>query len=99
MRSVDEGASRAWEEVGHVYLCDVKGDKFPHEEIREKKRLLHSLIARNDSEGEICLECPALKVQDWPHKNYLVDKITLNTWLHLQSEVQVLFRCPSRFHA
>jgi len=92
-----DSSGRGWDEVGHIYLCDVKDNKFPHEEIRKNKHLLHAMIARNDAEAEVCLECPVLKTQAWPETNYLVSKISLNTWLHCNLKCQYCFVAQPNF--
>src|SRR5829696_7325912 len=80
-----------WNEAGHVYLCDVADDKFPHEAIREARAKLHAQIAALNPEATVCIECPVLKMAEWGARQYLVRYISLNTWL-LQSEMLLLLR-------
>lgn len=93
------GAAVEFEEVGHVYLCDVKDNRFPSEEIRRKKASLHALIAQQDEKAAVCLECPTLKTQDWSEQRYLCTHITLNTWLHCNLKCTYCFVAHPDFKA
>lgn len=85
------GAANDWEEVGHIYLCHVKDNKFPYEVIRQKRQELHAMIAKKSSEADVCLECPVLSIQEWSERQYLVKNITLNTWLHCNLKCEYCF--------
>ena len=88
-----------WEEVGHVPLCDVVGDKFPAEAIRIARDDLHRQIAEQRAEAEVCLECPVLKTRAWPPQQYLVNQLTLNTWLHCNLKCFYCFVANPNFKA
>jgi pyruvate-formate lyase-activating enzyme len=78
-------------EVGHVQVATVEGNTFPHEAVRRGREQIHQLLASQHADGAVCLECPQLRTKSWRKKQYLVDKITLNTWSHCNLKCHYCF--------
>ncbi len=65
---------------GSVHLVRIEDDKFPADQIREARRRIHQEIT--DGSQADCMECIYLKAAEWPEREYIADKVTMNPWTH-----------------